>query len=205
MADDRYLEPYRQSAQQHGTDFRVTLWANEASQRRRFELFAEMAHLSGKRILDAGCSRGDLAAFLLERRIAFGHYVGIDALPEVIAFASSRNLPRSTFHCADFVHDARSLAIGKPQVICISGALNTMDDATVLAVLENAWSATSQTLMFNFLSDRAGPMAPLQDTIARRLDTMRLLDWALSHTWSVAFRQDYFNHGHDATIAMHKP
>jgi hypothetical protein len=33
---------------------------------------------------------------------------------------------------------------------------------------------------------------------------MRLLDWALARTSQVAFRQDYFRHGHDATILMRK-
>ena len=32
---DQYLDPYREAHDDHGSDFRVTLWANERSQRLR--------------------------------------------------------------------------------------------------------------------------------------------------------------------------
>jgi hypothetical protein len=98
-----------------------------------------------------------------------------------------------------------AMALGQPEVVAISGSLNTMDLKTALAVLDAAWVAASQTLIFNFLSDRTGPGALPQQQPARRLPTMELLDWAMRQTWAVQFRQDYFNHGHDATIVMHKP
>ena len=64
MSQDAYLQPYRESAETHGTEFEVTLWANRRAQLLRFEVFAQMCDMSGKRVLDAGCSRGDLATFL---------------------------------------------------------------------------------------------------------------------------------------------
>jgi len=201
---DQYLNPYRESARQHGTGFSVTLWSNERSQRARFEVFTQMCFLPGKRILDAGCSRGDFARYLIERDIAFSKYVGVDALPEVIAHARSLTLANCEFHVGDFVSDPAVLSLGDPQVICISGALNTMTDEQVFATLESAWRATRQTLIFNFLSDRADRAAPPQSSPARRLETLRLLDWALGRTSSVRFRQDYFRGGHDATILMRK-
>lgn len=202
---DAYLDPYRKSQREHGSGFEVTLWASQRSQIKRFDVFADMCFLVGKRVLDAGCSRGDFAAFLLEREIAFDRYIGVDGLCEVVTYAAGRGLPRCEFHCGDFVHDPALLAIGQPQVICISGSLNTMGDEEVKTVLESAWRATSETLLFNFLSDRASPEAPLQTAPARRFETLALLDWALRRTTQVSFRQDYFKHGHDATIMMRKP
>ena len=202
---DRYLDPYRQSHAQHGTGFKVTMWADPLSQRRRFHMIARFGHLRGQRILDAGCSRGDFAAYLIERGIDFAHYVGVDALPQVIEFARKRNLPRCEFHCGDVLHDPALFTLGNPGVICISGTLNTMNDAQVFQFLEAAWRATGRALVFNFLSGRAGPHAVPQRGAIRRFDTMRLLDWALLRTSQVAFRQDYFKHGHDATIMMRKP
>jgi SAM-dependent methyltransferase len=161
--------------------------------------------MTGRRVLDAGCSRGDLAAYLAERGIAYASYVGVDALPEVVAFAQSRGLPRCGFHCGDVLRDPALLALGQPEVICFSGTLNTMkSDAQVYRVLEAAWAATGRALLFNFLSDRAGAKAAPQHGDVRRFDTMRLLDWAFRHASQVAFRQDYFRHGHDATILMRK-
>jgi hypothetical protein len=36
------------------------------------------------------------------------------------------------------------------------------------------------------------------------MDTLKLLDWAMSRTHVVTFRQDYFEGGHDATLLMRK-
>jgi SAM-dependent methyltransferase len=204
MTPDAYLDPYRASAQRHGADFRVTLWASEESQRTRFDVFAQMCFLPGKRLLDAGCSRGDLAAHLIEQGIDFEQYTGIDALPNVIEHANKRMLNRCTFVAGDFVADPALLRCGEPQVVTVSGSLNTMTDAQVFTVLEAAWTATSETLLFNFLSDKCGRKAPPQDEFARRLDTMRLLEWAAGKTSQFAYRQDYFPHGHDGTIMMRK-
>lgn len=201
---DHYLSPYQQAHVDHGSEFRVTLWANERSQRLRFKVMTEMVFMLGKRVLDAGCSRGDFAAYLLEKDVAYESFVGIDAVEPVITFAQSRGLARSQFVAGDFVRDASFFAIDSPQVLAISGSLNTMDDEMVFGLLDNAWRATGETLVFNFLSDRASDEAPRQTHPARRLPTMALLDWALSRTPNVRMRQDYFRYGHDATIVMRK-
>lgn len=203
-ADSQYLQPYREAHDDHGSDFGVTLWANERSQRLRFRVMTEMVFMLGKRVLDAGCSRGDFAAYMLGKGIAYETFVGIDAVEPVIDFADGRGLARSRFVAGDFVSDPSYLSLDRPQVIAISGTLNTMDDAIAIGLLDQAWDATSETLVFNFLSDRAGDQAPKQTDPARRLPTLTLLDWALQQTPSVHMRQDYFRHGHDATIAMRK-
>lgn len=204
MPDDSYLDPYRDSALRHGADFPVTLWASRRSQQVRFEVFNELCDMSGKRLLDAGCSRGDLAEFLIEQGVDFARYVGVDGLANVIEYAQRRRLARCEFHRGDFVGDSSLLATGQPQVVLISGALNTMTDVQVFTVLEAAWSAAEEALIFNFLSDLCSIAAPPQDDFARRLDALRLLEWATSKTWSVVFRQDYFSAGHDASIIMRK-
>jgi len=201
---DPYLEPYREAQRTHGTGFDVTLWGSQRTQRARFEVFTEMVFLPGKRILDAGCSRGDFAAYLVERQIAYDQFVGIDGLPQGVDFANQRTLPRAEFHAGDFVQRAELLRLGDPQVVVISGTLNTMDMPTVVGLLDSAWAAAGQTLVFNFLSDTCGDQAPPQQYPAHRLPTMTLLDWGFKQTWDVRFRQDYLPGGHDATIAMFK-
>ncbi len=202
--DDAYLEPYRQSAKLHGTQFAVTLWADEETQRLRFDVFAQMYSFDGRRVLDAGCNRGDFAAYLIHKGIAFEHFVGIDGLDGVIGYATGRGLINSEFHASDFVRAPELLTIGDPEMICISGSFNTMSDAHVYQVLESSWNATSDALMFNFLSDRAGPDAWLQLPPLRRLNAMKLIEWASSKTRNVSFRDDYFKHRHDATILMQR-
>lgn len=199
-----YLDPYRQSHQRHGSTFDVTLWASPRTQQRRFEVFTQVARLQHKSLLDLGCSRGDLAQYLLDIGLPFESYLGIDALAEVIDFASARQLPRCRFVAGDPLADPDLLRRHRAQVVCVSGTLNTMSEADAFRFLEQAWSAADESLLFNFLSDRASLDAVPQLGPARRLPALRLLDWALSHTSQVGYRQDYFRHGHDATILMRR-
>ena len=201
---DAYLQPYRDAQTQHGSGFDVTMWARPATQRLRFEVFTQMFNFGGRRVLDAGCSRGDFAAYLIERGVDYGRFIGIDGLSEVIEFARGRDLPESRFEAGDFVKSPQLMATESPHVVTISGSLNTMDVETAIRVLEGAWAGCEEALLFNFLSDRCGPDAPEQAYPARRLPTMTLLDWALSKTPSVQMRQDYFEHGHDATLLLKK-
>lgn len=204
MPDPDYLAPYREAAQKHGDAFETTGWVKPDTQALRFRVFTEMFDLTGCRVLDAGCSRGDLAAWLIEHRIEFAHYTGVDAIENVIEYARGRDLPRCEFRTGDFITNPSLLRDAAADVVCISGALNTMTDREARATLQPAWDAAGKALLFNFLSDRAGPGATLADP-ARRQDTFGLLDWALQHTARVGFRQDYFDTGHDATILMLKP
>lgn len=198
------LAPYRRAVADGAEGFDATLWASPATQRLRFEVIAGMADLCGRRIVDAGCGPGDLASYLAESGCEHREYTGVDGLETVIEQAQAREIPRSRFIAGDFVADPGLLASLEGDVVVISGTLNTMADDQALAVLEAAWSAAGRALAFNFLSDRAVDPAPRQLAPARRLPTMRLLDWALSKTPHVRFRQDYFAGGHDATIAMRR-
>lgn len=205
--NDAYLEPYRRAQATHGASFDVTLWARPETQVRRFGVFAELVDFAEKRVLDAGCSRGDFAAWLIERGIDYAHFRGVDGVGAVIDFARGRGLPRADFVAADFVREAGTLGADlpdaeRPDVVAISGTLNTMDWPTARCVLEAAWEGCRSTLVFNFLSDRCGPDAPVQLEPAVRLPADAVLDWAWSRTWNVVFRQDYFEHGHDATVRM---
>jgi len=204
MPHDQYLDPYRHAVIRYGTDFEVTLWANQRTQIRRFEIVAQMIDLKGKRLIDAGCSRGDFAAFLNGLGVAYGSYVGLDGVEQVVAYARGRQLPRSQFHCGDFLQDPSLLTISDPQVVCISGALNTMTERQMFRLIESAWNAAKEALVFNFLSDLALAEAPAQTDPSRRHSTVKLLRWAASRTGHVQYRQDYLRCGHDATILMRK-
>ena len=200
----KYLQPYRQSHEEHGNNFEVTLWANQQTQKRRFDVFTQMCFFTGKRVLDAGCSRGDFAAYLQEQEILYERFVGIDALAEVVTFAKERRLAETEFHHGDFLADPGLFISYRPQIITLSGTLNTMTDEEVTQTLEAAWEGASEAIIFNFLSSRCGEKAPKVILPVRRLDPIQLLKWSMVKTTDVAFRQDYFPHGHDATILLKK-
>lgn len=204
MPRDSYLDPYREHIARHGTGFDATLWAARRTQEVRFEVFTQMAFLAGKRVADIGCSRGDFAAYLLEHQVEYASFHGFDAIAALIDTANARRLPRTTFVLADAVTDPEPLAAADPQVVCISGTLNTMTLRQAIDLLDNAWDAAREVLLFNFLSDRAGRGAVPQTGPARRLPTLKLLDWALAKSPILTFRQDYMPHGHDATVCIRK-
>ncbi|MEM6334207.1 MAG: methyltransferase domain-containing protein [Planctomycetota bacterium] len=205
-AGDGYLEPYRRAAAQMGAGFDATLWHSRAGQRLRFAVMAEMVGgLSGRRVLDAGCGPGDFAAWMLDNGHDYAAYRGVDGVDEVVEHARSRGLARAGFVAGDFVADGSLLGGWGAEVVTLSGALNTMSDATAMGVLASAWAAAGRALVFNFLSDTCEPARRVVGEPARRLPTLGLLDWAMERTAVVRFRQDYFSGGHDATIAMVRP
>ncbi len=211
-ADDAapsYLAPYRAALASHGASFEATGWKNRDMQLARFDIMMEMTDFTGRVIVDAGSGLGGMAEHLNERGVQYGRYIGLDAMPEMIDQSRTRNIPEAEFVVSDFAGETDSFdrftkRAGGPgaELIIFSGSLNTMHEDAALEVLERAWAAATEGVLFNFLSDRAVPKLLAKDAApARRFNTIRLLDWALTKTPAVQFRQDYFA-GHDATIAM---
>ncbi len=203
-SDKAYLQPYTDAVKQFGAGFEATLWNNPAAQRLRFDVMIDLAGIREARVLDVGCGSGDLAARLLEREIPVTGYVGIDAIPEMIEAAARRNLPGCRFVTGDAVADPALLGTGDPDYTCISGTLNTMDDATAQKLVADAFAASAEAVVFNFLSTRHHPRFAGRDTTpARRRDPVAWLDFALGLSSRVAFTQAYLD-GHDATIMVRK-
>ncbi len=210
-----YLRPYQEAVDAHGPRFEALLWNRPETQLVRFEALVSMLDLDAKTLADMGCGRADLAIFLRDRRVGYGRYVGVEGVKELCeasrARAASEGLERCVFRQIDFVADTEAFATlvrdDGVQAFAFSGSLNTLEQPGALAVLERAWDTLGQTpggaLAFNFLSDRHGDPARTDENTgpARRFDTLAMLDWAMTRTPLVRFRQDYLG-GHDAAIAM---
>jgi len=201
-----YLEPYHDAMKRFGPSFETTLWRNRSFQIKRFEVFCDMVDPTGRRLLDAGCGLGDLYDYLEHAGSAPSLYVGLDALPGMVDEAKRRHVGCESvdFQTVDFVADRASLRPCEPDIIFISGALNTVPEDIAREVLVAAFDACGEAFVFNFLSNRCSAEAAGRDTApATRFDTVGLLDWALRTTPFVRFRQDYLT-GHDATIGKIK-
>ena len=203
-----YLEPYEKAVKRFGPTFEATLWHSKEGQLKRFGVIESAVDLRGARIIDAGCGLGDLAAYLRKHKVRFKDYVGLEAFKELVDAASARKIKRARFAIADFVDDAGAFEGhfpanegAMPDVVVFSGSLNALEIEQALAVLDRAWQACRQAVVFNFLSTRTGQASPTDPTPARRFDPLVMLDWALGRTPRVVFRQDYMG-GHDATIVM---
>lgn len=210
-SDADYLLPYRAMIQKHGASFEATGWKNRDMQITRFDVMLPMVDFTGRIVVDAGSGLGGLAEHLSTRGIEYGRYIGLDAMKKMVEQSRAKKLAEAEFVVCDFASDVDAFsrftkeAGGKGiEVVVFSGSLNTMRQDEAIGVLERAWEAASEAVVFNFLSNRArADMLSLDPTPAHRFDTMRLVDWALNKTPAVRFRQDYFV-GHDATIAMFK-
>ena len=210
-SESPYLEPYRAAVDAGGPAFEALLWRSREFQRIRFETIAQMADPTGRVVADLGCGRADFLAWMHEQGVAYGAYVGVEGIPELVRFCEARaldeKLPEATFVEADFAADAdifsKLVAERKIDTLVFSGSLNTFDEADALRVLGRAWDALERggVLIFNFLSTRHPPDASPHPDPARRFDPVRMLDWALSKSRLTRLRHDYLA-GHDATVAM---
>lgn len=197
-----YLQPYEAALATHGASFEATLWGSETAQHLRFDVMIAHVGFAGAVIVDAGCGQGDFAAHLLSHDVPFESYVGLDAMAPMVERAAARGLARCEFAAADVVRDANAFAKWSPDWVCFSGTLNTMDDAMARGLVERAFDAAAQGVVFNFLSDRPASKWLDRDlTPARRFNTTAWLDWALGKSPRVSFDQSYLD-GHDATIVI---
>src|SRR5882672_8832123 len=146
-----YLEPYRRAASQHGERFGSLLWASPRTQAARFDAICRLADMRGKRVLDAGCGRGDLMDFLMEREVGPREYVGIEAGDELATAAMRKNFAGARIVHGDFVREPKLLDVGA-DVMVFSGSLNTLDSAQFYLSLRQGWEAGGEVLVFNFLA-----------------------------------------------------
>jgi SAM-dependent methyltransferase len=197
-----YLDPYREAVKHFGGGFEATLWRSEDAQRLRFDVMIDLVDMDGCVIADVGCGRGDFASRLVDGAVAFERFIGFDAMPAMIEVAQDRRLERCTFFVADPLAEPEHLARADADWICFSGTLNTMDRKTARRFVSSAFDAARRGVVFNFLSDRCAKNWQRQRLgPARRFNTIKWVDWALTRTPRVQFRQDYLD-GHDATLVL---
>jgi SAM-dependent methyltransferase len=192
-----YLEPYVRAARQWGAGFQALLWASTKTQRARFEAIRRIHPLAGKSVLDAGCGRADLMAYLLDRGTPPADYVGLEAVETLAAAAESRHYPDTRIVRGDFVRDPARLFVGA-DVIVFSGSLNTMAGDLFYGTLRRAYDATAEAVVFNFL---ASPGLAGKDFLVwhRRQDVM---SFAHDTADAVLALADYLPG--DCTVAMIK-
>lgn len=211
VAAKAYLEPYRKAVDAHGPTWGAQLWQSPSAQRARFEVLIEAAGLAGRSIADLGCGRADLAAYLVERGVGWGRYVGVEGVGAMAAEAGrlAAAWPRAEVLEGDFIADAglaeRLVRECGVDAVVVSGALNTVAQGQGLGVLGRYWEALGAggVLAFNFLCDRPGAPAQAAGDPAVRWEASAALAWALERCGDVRYRRDYLGL-HDATVVMRK-
>ncbi|MEE2912652.1 MAG: methyltransferase domain-containing protein [Planctomycetota bacterium] len=205
-----YLVAYRNAVEQFGGTFDATLWRSREGQSIRFQTFCDFIDFGGMTILDVGCGIGDFAQFLIDRKIRFEHFHGIDAIDEMIVSAKQRKLRNCTFETIDIIEHQESM-LGFDW-LTFSGTLNAMAEKKAIELINSSFVASNYGVAFNFLSNQYRPTykdkcnldSATEDLYpASRFNTTALLEYAFSLTPFVEFTQAYLD-GHDATIILRK-
>jgi len=131
-------------------------WRNAASQQRRFDVIADACDFSGASVLDVGCGRGDVKAFL-DARVDHFSYLGLEHVPVFVEEARRKyaDHPRTHFVQCDF----SAVALPAADFVVASGALGYRcpDPTFHLTMIRRMFDAASQTLVFNLLDATAFP------------------------------------------------
>lgn len=197
-----YLQPYQDAVDSYGGTFEATLWRSKEGQRLRFECFTSEIDFTGTSILDVGCGIGDFGAFLIDSKIDFKSYMGVDAMEAMIETAKERELHHCDFEIGDAF--ASKSCLQQTDWSVFSGTLNAMSQKDSVELIQNSFRTSTIGVAFNFLSDQCWRDAHSEDlSPASRFNTMELLHFAFSLTPLVSFNQTYLQ-GHDATIIIRK-
>jgi 2-polyprenyl-3-methyl-5-hydroxy-6-metoxy-1,4-benzoquinol methylase len=141
---------YNRHLKDFGDAPQAVRWTPEG-QRRRYETLLRIAgDISGKKILDFGCGKGDLYGFIKERGISI-NYCGIDVNENLIKLAKSK-YPETEFIAVDLEESEFERAF---DVIFICGVFNLRIagiEESMKNVLKTLFRLCKETLHVNFLS-----------------------------------------------------
>ena len=173
-----------------------TLDWSEQGQRRRFEILAEVADMTNKKVLDLGSGLGDFYGFLAGKFHNVS-YTGYDLSEALVARARSK-YPNVSFE----VRDVLKGGISGTFDIVVSSGLNNLETGTnevdMAALLEMAWNAAKEAVAVNMLSIYADRV----DEGCYQYDPTRMVSIALHLTRYAVMRHDYMPH--DFTLYLYR-
>lgn len=154
------LHYHRHRIAEFGAGPRALGWRGEPSQHKRFEVIAAAADFSGATVLDVGCGRGDLKAYL-DDRFDGVRYLGVDQMPEFIEEARQRyaQCPRTALYCADF----STAQLPVSDMVVASGALayRCAEPDFHFHMIRRMWAVCTRVLVFNCLDAERFAAHPL--------------------------------------------
>lgn len=134
-------------------------WKAQHSQWERFELILQAADFSHCSVLDVGCGRADLKAFL-DERFPGVCYTGIEQMPEFVADAVQRySNDGSRFLLGDFSQG--ELPVADYVIACGALGYRCAEAGFHLRMIRKMHAASRRALIFNVLDARRFPQHPL--------------------------------------------
>ena len=191
------IQYHESRIRQYGAASSLALgWNTNYSQKIRFKVLAGIADLSHRSVLDNGCGKGDLSAFLGKCFTGI-RYTGIDQMAVFIEMANKLygHLPGTRFIQCDF--DETDLPLS--DYVLVSGALNykNSDKDYIYKTITRLFNASEKGLAFNLLSATGYPEGELCS-----YQPDNIIKFCRSLSDEVKWRDDYLEG--DYTIFMHK-
>lgn len=176
---------------------RIAGWGSATSQRRRFEVLADIGDLRGARILDVGCGLGAFHDWLRAREIDHDYHA-CDVTSDMVAAARARTgLSTIRLGSIDAVEDD-----GPFDFVFASGIffLSQQDGhRTILDMADRMLRLADRGVAFNCLSARA----ETKEAGEFYADPGRCLNDCLGLTCRAVLRHDY--HPADFTVYLYPP
>jgi SAM-dependent methyltransferase len=150
LAKEYVISVFDKKLMAHGDKPDAVGWTQKG-QERRFECLLDVAdNISGKKILDYGCGKGDFYQFLLDRGIPV-RYTGYDINQNLISLAAAKHR-----ECSFSVFDMQADSLGEDfDYIFLCGVFNLNVqglEETIYAVLRKLFKHCRIALAFNALS-----------------------------------------------------
>jgi SAM-dependent methyltransferase len=182
----------------HGATIGAVSWS-QFSQRKRFEVIADVGPMHNARVLDVGCGFGDLLSYLNGVDNAPAAYTGIDVVGEFVEEARLRH-PGSRFEVADVVDlpDDPIYDYGLASGIFYLPGADWMEHVRETAT--KIFAICDKGVALNFLSQ----FSRRPDEVSYYADPGAVLNLLARHVSShLVLRHDYLPN--DFTVYLYKP
>lgn len=195
--DARNVALYTRLRGEHGDDVRALNWGSRGSQRRRFQVLAEVGDLDGASLLDVGCGLGDLKSWLAEA----GHrvsYTGIDLTGAMVDGARERH-PDGDFRLGNLLDDA-GIGPDSFDYVLSSGIFYFRQDRPQ-AFLEAMVARMAQVARLGVSFNTLSAWADRREGDEFQADPLATLDFCRRISRRVVLRHDY--HPGDFTVYLY--
>ncbi|MFQ3574204.1 MAG: class I SAM-dependent methyltransferase [Thermodesulfovibrionales bacterium] len=150
LSKEYVLSFFNQTLAMHGNRPEALRWTEKGQIRHYETILALVRDISGSKILDFGCGKGDFYGYLQSRSI-YVDYTGIDINENLISLAKE-NYPTARFICMDILEEALD---DEFDYVFICGVFNLKFNGieqTIKEVLKRLFKICKKSMAFNAIS-----------------------------------------------------
>lgn len=182
------IERYNRRLDKYGVTEEALGWGPKGRAKFRYEILLQNIDVRGKSIIDVGCGYGILPDLLLQKKLEFESFTGVDINPEFVKIAREKFKDYKNIHFR--VGDVREMEDLKADYVLSSGIFNhKLEDnmSFIQSMFDTFHRIATRGFASNFLSDRVDYV--LENTF--HSNPAQILEMAYKYSRSVILRNDY--------------